>query len=126
MRVLTICMCLIDLKTLLPTCFMIARKILRRGNALKNIYFGASEFRDSPNKKPIRGVVLYCDSETGANYQEPVEIDFEKYGTIFTVNTPTDDLHEDLKRQEVILEKLVKAVKDLKEKAIDNTEETST
>lgn len=91
-----------------------------------DIYFGASEFRDSPNKKPIRGVVLYCDSETGANYQEPFEIDFEKYGTIFTVNTPTDDLHEDLKRQEVILEKLVKAVKDLKEKAIDNTEETST
>lgn len=91
-----------------------------------DIYFGASEFRDNPNKKPIRGTVLYCDPETGANYQEAFEIDFEKYGTIFSVNTPADDLHEDLKRQEAILKKLVKAVENLKEEAIDTVEETPT
>ena len=91
-----------------------------------DIYFGASEFRDNPDKKPIRGTVLYCDPETGANYQEAFEIDFEKYGTIFSVNTPADDLHEDLKRQEAILKKLVKAVENLKEEAIDTVEETPT
>lgn len=53
-------------------------------------------------------------------------IDFEKYGTIFSVNTPADDLHEDLKRQEAILKKLVKAVENLKEEAIDTVEETPT
>ena len=91
-----------------------------------DIYFGASEFRDNPDKKPIRGTVLYCDPETGANYQEAFEIDFEKYGTIFSVNTPADDLHEDLKRQEAILKKLVKAVENLMEEAIDTVEETPT
>ena len=91
-----------------------------------DIYFGASEFRDNPDKKPIRGTVLYCDPETGANYQEAFEIDYEKYGTIFSVNTPADDLHEDLKRQEAILKKLVKAVENLKEEAIDTVEETPT
>ena len=54
------------------------------------------------------------------------EIDFEKYGTIFSVNTPADDLHEDLKRKEAILKKLVKAVENLKEEAIDTVEETPT
>ena len=88
-----------------------------------DIYFGASEFRNSPNKRPIRGIALYCDSETGANYQEQFEIDFEKYGTLFAINTSTDDLHEDSKRQKAMLEKLVKAVKGRKGKTIDNTPE---
>ena len=60
-----------------------------------DIFFVAREFRDNPDKKPISGEILYQDEMT--TYHERFSIDFEKYGTIFSVNSADDDLHEDLK-----------------------------
>lgn len=60
-----------------------------------DIFFGAREFRDNPNKKPISGEILYQDEKN--TYHETFLINFEKYGDIFSVNSAADDLHEDMK-----------------------------
>lgn len=69
-----------------------------------DVFFGAEEFRNNPNKKPIIGKIQYQDSNS--TYSEMFEIDFEKYATFFSVNSPSDDLHEDLEKQLAALKKL--------------------
>lgn len=61
-----------------------------------NVYLGGSEFRNNHHKQPIRGTFSYSDLSTGNTYCESFEIDFEKYATFFSVNSPIEDLHEDL------------------------------
>lgn len=73
-----------------------------------DIFFGGSEFRENPNKKPIIGEISYQDSET--LYSEPFEIDFDNYAPIFTVNSLSEDLHEDMKKQIAELAKIAKTV----------------
>lgn len=76
-----------------------------------DIYFGTDEFRKNPDIKPIIGKILYQDKL--ATYHESFEIDFEKYATIFSVNSPADDLHEDMKKQTSELSKIVKVIEEL-------------
>ncbi len=73
-----------------------------------DIFFGADEFRANPHKKPISGEILYQDMKV--TYQESFEIDFAKYGTIFSVNTPADDFHEDMKKVVAELKKISSAL----------------
>lgn len=61
-----------------------------------DFYFGGHEFRENTNKKPIKGIVEYQDSLS--EYQEEFFIDFEKYATVFTVDSDADILHEDMKK----------------------------
>lgn len=73
-----------------------------------DIFLGADEFRANPDKKPIRGEIIYQDLNTA--YQESFEIDFAKYGTIFSVNAPADDFHEDMKKVVIELKKISNAL----------------
>lgn len=76
-----------------------------------DIFFGADEFRNNPKKKPICGEIVYQDHEN--SYQEHFEIDFEKYATIFTVDTPADVLHEDMKKMVAELSHIKKELRAL-------------
>lgn len=76
-----------------------------------DIYFGTDEFRKNPDIKPIIGEILYQDTVT--TYHESFEIDFEKYATIFSVNSPSDDLHEDMKKQTGELTRIAKGIEKL-------------
>ena len=62
-----------------------------------DIYFGASEFRENPNKRPIEGTIVYSDTQQ--SYSEEFYIDFEKYATIFSVDSDADALIDVLKKQ---------------------------
>ena len=79
-----------------------------------DIFFGADDFRRRQNKCPIRGTIAYHDATLEENYIEAFEVDFEKYGSIFSVNTLTDDLHLDMKRQTEELQKIGKSISELK------------
>lgn len=72
------------------------------------IFFGASEFRDNPNKKPIAGKIIYLDAKT--TYCEKFEIDFENYATFFSVDSSSDVLHNDMKKQTTELTKMSKSL----------------
>lgn len=61
-----------------------------------DIYFGADEFRKNPSKKPIVGEITYQDAQT--TYHNSFDIDFENYATFYSVNSPTDDLHNDMQK----------------------------
>lgn len=61
-----------------------------------DVFFGADEFRRNPDKKPIIGELIYQDMQT--TYQETFKIDFKRYATIFSVNSPANDLHDDMKK----------------------------
>lgn len=73
-----------------------------------DIYFGTDEFRNNLDMKPIIGEIQYEDTLT--TYRETFEIDFEKYATIFSVNSPADDLHEDMKKQTMQLIRIAKGI----------------
>lgn len=77
-----------------------------------DIFFGADEFRSNPNKKPIVGEITYQDSHE--TYCEAFDIDFEKYGTIFSVNSLADDLHEDMKKMTMGLKSISSELNKLK------------
>lgn len=79
-----------------------------------DIFFGADDFRRRQNKCPIRGTIAYHDATLEENYIEAFEVDFEKYGSIFSVNTLADDLHLDMKRQTEELQKIGKSISELK------------
>lgn len=79
-----------------------------------DIFFGADDFRGIQNKCPIRGTIAYHDAALEENHLEAFEIDFEKYGSIFSVNTFADDLHLDMKRQTEELKKIGKSISELK------------
>ena len=79
-----------------------------------DIFFGADDFRERQNKCPIRGTIAYHDAALEENYLEAFEVDFEKYGSIFSVNTLADDLHLDMKRQTEELKKIGKSISELK------------
>lgn len=87
-----------------------------------DIFFGANEFRANTAKKPIKGEILYED--LNATYQESFEIDFAKYGTFYSVNTPADDLHEDMKKVAEELKKMSSALYSL-ESLIEKNEDLS-
>ena len=69
-----------------------------------DVYFGTDDFREIPDKEPIAGEIIYQDMH--ASYREIFEIDFEKYGHIFSVTTFADDLHEDMKAQTIQLKRI--------------------
>lgn len=61
-----------------------------------DIFFGMDEFRNNPSKKPIEGEIIYQDAQT--TYHNSFDIDFEKYATFWSVNSPTDDFLDDMKK----------------------------
>ena len=89
-----------------------------------DVFFGADDFRRKKNKYPIRGAVIYHDAGLEKNYNETFEIDIEKYGSIFSVNTLADDLHLDMKRQTEELKKIEKAISKLNKTQKDMQNQT--
>lgn len=69
-----------------------------------DIFFGASDFRDIPNKLPIEGEVRYSDTKT--TYSEPILVDFDNYATFFSVNSEVEDLITALKEQNKLLQSM--------------------
>jgi len=69
-----------------------------------DIYLGENEFRNNPDKKPVEGEVCYRDTQ--GTYSEPIYIDFEKYGTFFSVQSDSEILIDTLKKQNKALEKI--------------------
>lgn len=90
-----------------------------------NIYFGAAEFRKNPSKEPICGTISYCDLKTGANYSESFEIDFEKYATIYSINTVDDDLQESMQKREATLNRIAHAIEHLNDESADASEDSA-
>lgn len=74
-----------------------------------DIYFGADEFRNNPNLKPIAGEIIYQDALT--TYCEPFYIDFTKYAAVFSVNSLADDFHDDMKKLTQEVKNLTKILK---------------
>ncbi len=59
-------------------------------------FFGAEEFRNNPNKRPIIGEIIYQDEQS--TYRDFFNIDWSVYATFYLVNTPTDDLLDEMKK----------------------------
>lgn len=89
-----------------------------------DIYFGADDFRTNPNKKPVVGDIVYQD--TANSYCEHFEIDFDKYGPLYSVNGFADDLHDDMKKQTAELKKIVKALEEIKPPEAETATEAET
>ena len=85
-----------------------------------DFYFGGHEFRENTNKKPIMGIVKYQDSSS--EYQEKFFIDFEKYATVFTVDSDADILHEDMKK---VVKELDQISKNLSKISCSDSSKTS-
>lgn len=79
-----------------------------------DIYFGGNEFRGIPNKQPIEGNIVYSD--TNKTYSEAFCIDFEKYATIFSVNSDADDFLDILKKQNKELTCIAKELQQIRSK----------
>lgn len=60
-----------------------------------DVFFGADEFRKNPCKEPIEGEIVYWDEKIA--YYNKFDIDFEKYATFYSVNSSTDNFHNDMK-----------------------------
>ena len=82
-------------------------------------FFGAEEFRNNPNKRPIIGEIIYQDEQ--CTYQDFFNIDWNVYATFYSVNTPTDNLLNEVKKvvkelnhvaQALTLQQSTKAKKD--------------
>ncbi len=59
------------------------------------IIFGADEFRNNADKRPIAGEITYQDEQR--TYRESFQIDWDKYATFYSVNTPADDFLDEMK-----------------------------
>ena len=77
-----------------------------------NIYFGGNEFRENENKKAVEGDIIYSDDI--GEYTEHFVIDFNNYPPIFTVNSETEDIREEMKKQTKELERLRREIASLK------------
>lgn len=73
------------------------------------LFFGAEEFRNNPNKKPIAGEIIYQDERR--TYQEAFQIDWSIYATFYSVNTPTDDFLGEMKKLVTELNAIARAIK---------------
>lgn len=62
-----------------------------------DIFFGSQEFRENSEKLPIKGTILYSDF--ASKYQEDFLIDFNDYPPIFTVESDSEKLRDELKNQ---------------------------
>ena len=77
-----------------------------------DLYFGSNEYKDSPNKYPAKGKILY--EANGNDYESEFYIDMESYATIFSVNSEHEDLIKKLKEQNAELNGIKRAVQNLK------------
>lgn len=59
-------------------------------------FFGAEEFRNNPSKRPIVGEITYQDEQN--TYRDSFNIDWSIYATFYSVNTPTDNFIDDMKK----------------------------
>lgn len=59
-------------------------------------FFGADEFRNNADKKPIVGEIIYQDELR--TYHESFQIDWDKYATFYSVNSPADDFLDEIKK----------------------------
>lgn len=59
-------------------------------------FFGADEFRNNADKRPIAGEITYQDEQR--TYRESFQIDWDKYATFYSVNTPADDFLDEMKK----------------------------
>ncbi len=62
-----------------------------------DIYFGSNEYRQSSNKLPLEGQLVYEDDK--GSYYEPFFVDIEHYATIFSVKSEAEDLRDAIKEQ---------------------------
>lgn len=69
-----------------------------------DIYLGGNAFRDNKNKLPIEGNIIYSDDI--GEYKEHFLIDFNSYPPIFSVDSETEDMRQEIKRQTQELEKI--------------------
>lgn len=73
-----------------------------------SIYFGKSEFRNNPNKQPIKGNLTYSDGNV--QYSEEINVDFSIYPTFFSTTSHEEKLLDQLKQQNAELARLREAV----------------
>ena len=83
-------------------------------------FFGAEEFRNNTDKKPIAGDIIYQDERR--TYQEPFQIDWEKYATFYSVDSPTDKFLGEMKKLVQELNNIEKILK--KQQSTDTKEDT--
>ena len=69
-----------------------------------DIYFGENQYRNNPDKRPVEGTVYYEDKQ--GKYSDSIYIDFEKYATIYSVNSDEEVLIDTLKEQNKALQKI--------------------
>lgn len=77
-------------------------------------FFGADEFRNNPDKKPITGEIIYQDEwkQDGQEpYRESFQINWENYATFYSVNSPSDDLLDEMKKVVQELKNIERALK---------------
>lgn len=61
-----------------------------------DLYFGSNKARENPNII-LSGQITYYDANHP--YTEPFGIDFSSYATFYSVNSPADDLLNEMKKQ---------------------------
>lgn len=61
-----------------------------------DIYFGSNEYHKNENKIPIEGQLFYEDDKE--SYCEEFIINVQNYATIFSVDSETKDLYNEIKR----------------------------
>lgn len=61
-----------------------------------DIYFGSNEYDKNENKIPIEGQIFYEDDKE--SYCEGFIINVQDYATIFSVDSETKDLYDEIKR----------------------------
>lgn len=83
-------------------------------------FFGAEEFRNNTDKKPIAGDIIYQDERR--TYQEPFQIDWEKYATFYSVDSPTDKFLGEMKKLVQELNNIEKILK--KQQSTDTGKDT--
>lgn len=68
-----------------------------------DLYFGSNKVRENPNII-LSGKVIYKDANN--EYVEPFSIDFSSYATFYSVNSPADDLLNEMKKQTKALQNI--------------------
>lgn len=70
-----------------------------------DIFFGANEYRDLPNKKNIKGIII-SHNTSGKEYSENFEIEIVNYVTFYSTTSESEDLIKQAKQHNEYLKSI--------------------
>ncbi|MCE5344028.1 MAG: hypothetical protein LLF96_10680 [Eubacteriales bacterium] len=73
-----------------------------------NLFFASNEIHQNHNKPLLSGRISYSDGKE--TYYDEFQIDLDSYATFFSVNSESEDILNEMKKQTKELEKIQKAL----------------